>query len=455
MIGSLTDLSDRGEGTYETVALRTLNAFAVDVMTIPNSEDLFWYVAQNVVGRLKFVDCVIYQANTDQTELVQVAAMGEKNPFGRSIINPLKIPFGEGITGRVAQTREPIIVDDLLEDQNYIADTQPARSEICVPMVFGNRVVGVIDSEHPDIGAFGDTELEILITVAAMTTAKLELLAEAERSSRRYYDLVHSHNKLTEEINNRKALEAKLFEARKLESIGRLAGGLAHNFNSLLTVVSEKLQLLEKEVTSSEAKGHVTEARSAATSAAKLVDDTLAFSQKSNLKPEQTDLDTLVAQVAQTAELIFSDRTELALSLSKKSWSVEVDVSATKSALLNLMINAHQAMSNGGKLVIGTENLRLTMADIRLLSVDLTPGNYVCVSLQDNGAGIPLDRLHKIFDPFFSTKSSTAGSGLGLSTVLGFMKQSGGTVAVGSSAGQGTTFRLYFPASKTSLAAVK
>tara|TARA_R110002051_G_scaffold1008_7_gene5002 strand:+ start:10140 stop:10508 length:369 start_codon:yes stop_codon:yes gene_type:complete len=102
----------------EAVILRTLNAFAVDVMSIPNVEDLFWYVAQNVVGQLNFIDCVIYRADEDQSELVQVAALGEKNPFGRSIDNPLRIPFGEGITGRVAQNREAIIVEDLLkEDQ--------------------------------------------------------------------------------------------------------------------------------------------------------------------------------------------------------------------------------------------------------------------------------------------------------------------------------------------------
>lgn len=167
----------------ETATLRTLNAFAVDVMAIPNVEDLFWYVAQNVVGQLNFIDCVIYRADENQSGLVLVAALGEKNPFGRSIVNPLRIPFGEGITGRVAQNREAIIVEDLLKDQDYIPDTQPARSEICVPLVFRNRVVGVIDSEHPEPNAFGASDLEVLTTVAAMTSAKLELLEEADRST--------------------------------------------------------------------------------------------------------------------------------------------------------------------------------------------------------------------------------------------------------------------------------
>ena len=114
----------------EAATLRILNAFAVDLIAIPSVEDLFWYVAQNVVGQLRFVDCVIYQANQDQTELTQVAALGDKNPYGRNILNPLRIPFGQGITGQVAQSRNAIVVDDLLKDQNYIPDTQPARSEI-------------------------------------------------------------------------------------------------------------------------------------------------------------------------------------------------------------------------------------------------------------------------------------------------------------------------------------
>lgn len=222
----------------DAATLRILNEFAIDLMSIPNVEELFWYVAQKVVGKLGFVDCVIYQANEDQTTLTQVSAWGEKNLFGRSIVNPLIIPFGNGITGTVAQKREPLIIDDLLDDQNYISDTRPARSEICVPLRISGRVLGVIDSEHPAAGAFGDAELETLTTVAAMTSAKLALLEEAARSSRRYDDLVIAHAELSAEKDSRKALEMRLSEARRMESIGRLSRKFAHDFNNLLTVMS-------------------------------------------------------------------------------------------------------------------------------------------------------------------------------------------------------------------------
>ena len=144
---------------------------------------------QNVVGRLQFLDCVIYKADEAGTELTQVAALGAKNPHDREILNPLKIPFGQGITGGVAQSKKAVIIDDLLKDQTYIADSEPARSEICVPLVSQGRVVGVIDSEHPEIGAFDAADLEVLTTVAAMTSAKLELLAEVDRSHSQYLAL--------------------------------------------------------------------------------------------------------------------------------------------------------------------------------------------------------------------------------------------------------------------------
>ncbi len=279
----------------EAAMLRTLNTFAVDLIQIPSIEDLFWYVAQNVVGRLNFVDCVIYQADEAQTSLQQVAAWGEKNPFGRSILNPLVIPFGRGITGQVAQTRQPVIVDDLLKDQNYIPDTQPARSEICVPLICRGRVVGVIDSEHPDPNAFGEAELEILTTVAAMTGAKLELLAESQRSAQRYNDLVAAHAQLMQETDFRKALEAKLFEARRMESVGKLAGRFAHEFNNLLTVILGNLDLLEHDPTGTDNAQCLGDARASAERGARLVRDLLALAQRTRLDPREVDLNDIVA----------------------------------------------------------------------------------------------------------------------------------------------------------------
>lgn len=428
----------------EAATLRTLNAFAVNLISIPTAEDLFWYVAQNVVGRLKFLDCVIYQADDAQSELVQVAALGEKNPFGRSILNPLRIPFGQGITGQVAERREAIVIDDLQLDESYIADTHVARSEICVPLICGNRVVGVIDSEHPEPAAFGPAELEVLITIAALTSAKLELLAEADRSRQRYHDLVDAHAQLSLETTNRKALETELFNARKQESVGRLTGRFAHEFNNLLTVISGNLEFLEEEITDGPALETLNAAQSAAERGAKLILSMLAFSQRTRLEPKSVDLNHIVRALfpaAQHPEFGVMD-----LRVASHISPIEADLDNLDAVIANLVGNARDASPGGDVIRITTEEITHSLTDRRALVTALSPGRYVRLSVQDNGTGIAPAALQQIFDPFFTTKTVGTGTGLGLSMVLGFMQQSGGTVEVISEPRKGATFSLYFPA---------
>ncbi|MEL7116398.1 MAG: ATP-binding protein, partial [Pseudomonadota bacterium] len=426
----------------EAQMLRTLNTFAVDLMSIPCVEDLFWYVAQNVVGKLGFVDCVIYQADDAQTELRQVAAWGEKNPFGRSIIDPLVIPFGRGITGQVAQTREAIIVDDLLEDKNYIPDTEPARSEICVPLICAGRIAGVIDSEHPNIAVFGDAELEILSTVAAMTSAKLELLAQTQRSQERYEDLVHAHAQLTLEVKNRKALEAKLFEARKQDAIGQLAGRFAHEFNNLLTVISGNVELLQIEGLDQAAHPTLEGVKTASARGAQLIRDMLAFAQRTRLTPEVVDLNAHVAAFCGTCAKTLGRPIQQILTPDLAP--VVIDPTALDNILFALALNGIEAMPEGGRLTIETQNIFHLYPEGQFPS-DLVPGQYVKLSVSDQGTGIREDVISQIFDPFFTTKAVGEGTGLGLSMVLGVMRQSGGTVAVQSEVGHRSVFDLYFP----------
>jgi signal transduction histidine kinase len=424
--------------------LRTLNQFALDLIQIPSIEDLFWYVAQNVVGKLNFVDCVIYKANEEQTSLQQVAAWGDKNPFGRNILNPLVIPFGKGITGTVAKTRKALIVDDLLTDKNYIPDTQPARSEICVPLILRGRLVGVIDSEHPEPNAFGELELEILDTVAAMTAAKLELLAEVERSAQRYKDLVASHEQLSHEISTRKALEAKLFEARRAESIGKLTGRFAHEFNNLLTVVLGNLEIVEADPLSPMGSRGLADARLAGERGARLVRDMLTFAQRSRLSPVETNLNQVILEHVEREHGSLSDR--LMLDLQHGLWPICIDAAAFCQILSHLIENAQFATDPHGKILIQTENVQKTMAEGLGQPSELLPGRQVRISVTDTGIGIPADRLSQIFDPFYTTKPIGSGTGLGLSVVRGLTQQSGGTVLVTSELERGSTFQLLFPA---------
>lgn len=177
------------EAESDRTSLKVLNDFAIALNRIADNNQLAWYVARDVVGALGFVDCVIYLLDDDRGMLRQEAVIGAKNPEGKEIQNRLEIPVGQGITGHVAITGEAMIVDDVLEDDRYIPDLAPARSEICVPILHGDKVLGVIDCEDPAPGAFGQLHLELLTTVAAMTSSKMVMLHQDDvlRVSERNY----------------------------------------------------------------------------------------------------------------------------------------------------------------------------------------------------------------------------------------------------------------------------
>jgi signal transduction histidine kinase len=278
-----------------------------------------------------------------------------------------------------------------------------------------------------------------------MTSAKLELLAEAERSNQRYQDLVVSHVQLSEETANRKALEAKLFAARKLEAIGRLTGRFAHDFNNLLTVISGNLEFLAEEISTPDSVACLTDAQEAAARGAKLIRDMLAFSQRTRLTPQTADLNSIVTNLCNRHAALLPPSITLTLDLADDIGLVSVDVKETENAVFNLLTNARDAMPQGGTLRITTEKQRHSWSDNRYLATPLSPGIYFCLTVQDNGAGIAEESLQQIFDPFYTTKDVGQGAGLGLSMVLGFMQQSKGAVSVSSQPKQGTSVKLYFP----------
>jgi len=166
----------------------------VELITIPSKEELAWYLAREVVGKLGFVDCVVYFLDDEKEILRQYAAIGEhKNPASNKIANLMEIPLGEGVTGQVAQTKKPLIIDDLEKDERYISDIEPARSEICVPLLIEDKVVGVIDCEDRRVAYFNDFHLDILSTVSAMASAKLKLI-EQNRATAKAEEMVQTRN---------------------------------------------------------------------------------------------------------------------------------------------------------------------------------------------------------------------------------------------------------------------
>ncbi|WP_395671787.1 PAS domain-containing protein [Phenylobacterium sp.] len=249
------------------------------------------------------------------------------------------------------------------------------------------------------------------------------------------------------DVTERKQLEDQLRQSQKMEAVGQLTGGLAHDFNNMLTGVMGGLDLARRRI----AQGRVEEAAefletatAAAERAAALTHRLLAFSRRQTLDPQAVDINLLVASIEDLLKRSLGEQVEIAFALAPGLWSARTDPNQLESAILNLAINARDAMPTGGQLTIETSNL--TLDRVQTIGPDqAAAGDYVLLSVSDTGAGMPSEILTKVFDPFFTTKPIGQGTGLGLSMVYGFVRQSGGHVGIYSEPGIGTTVKLYLP----------
>jgi PAS domain S-box-containing protein len=259
--------------------------------------------------------------------------------------------------------------------------------------------------------------------------------------------------KITRDVSDRRETERALEEARlalfqsqKMEAVGQLTGGVAHDFNNLLTVILGGLDTIarSKPEDAARIKRSLDMARHAAERAASLTGRLLAFSRRQPLQPTPTDLNGLVRDMADLLHRSLGEQVELEGVLSPRLWTVEIDRNQLESAIINLAVNARDAMPEGGKLTIETANVYLDQA-YAAADAEVIPGQYVMLSVTDTGSGIPADLLQRVFEPFFTTKEVGRGTGLGLSMVYGFVKQSGGHVTIYSERDQGTAVKIYLP----------
>lgn len=255
-------------------------------------------------------------------------------------------------------------------------------------------------------------------------------------------------NRLADQ-KHREELQQQLEASRRLETIGQLTGGVAHDFNNLLAVILGNLELIQSECTDDELKSMIQPCIDATLRGADLTRNMLSYSRRAPLQPKVFDLNTLVRDTKNWTERTLPSSVEVDISLLARLWLVKADPSAAESALLNLILNACDAMPKGGKLTIQTSNIEVEQGDVDRQSDGLDVGRYVMVAVSDTGQGMSEEVLQHIFTPFFTTKPAGKGSGLGLPMVMGFMRQSGGTVQVYSEVGVGTTFKMYFPAMGT------
>jgi len=247
-----------------------------------------------------------------------------------------------------------------------------------------------------------------------------------------------------EDVTERRALEQQLRQSQKMEAVGRLAGGIAHDFNNLLMVISGYSEfLLERLGGEPHLRGPAQEIASASERASSLTRQLLAFSRKQMLAPRIVNLNDIATENLKMLTRMIGEDIDLVLSPGRDLWSVRADAGQIEQVIMNLAVNARDAMPSGGKLTIETSNVTLDEEYSRQLA-PLRPGDYVMISISDTGAGMDAETQSKIFEPFFTTKGPK-GTGLGLSTVYGIIKQSGGYIWVFSEVGRGTTFKIYLP----------
>ncbi len=259
---------------------------------------------------------------------------------------------------------------------------------------------------------------------------------------------------IIQDITEIRAQQEQLRHSRKMDALGQLTGGVTHDFNNLLTVITGNLELLEARVRPNDQRQLIAEAQEAAELGAELTKQLLAFARKQPLEPKVIDLNELVMDMSDWLRRALGETIQVKIVLADDLNNTLVDPNQVENAVLNLALNARDAMPKGGSLTIETANIELDR-DYTALQTDVSPGHYVVLSLMDNGVGMAREVQEHIFDPFFTTKEDKSGAGLGMSMVYGFVKQSGGHVAVHSKFGRGTTVDLYLPKAGVGVATEK
>ena len=329
--------------------------------------------------------------------------------------------------GRVITTGRPILSNDCPNDPlsgGIPAGHPPLDSFLGVPVTKGNQVIGMIGVANRPGGytALEQEQLQILAQTAGV------LFDGYQRSL------------------HQEGLEEQLRQAQKMEAIGRLAGGIAHDFNNLLTVIKGYSQLLTESPAPEPMSQPLREIQKATDRAVTLTRQLLAFSRRQVLQPKVFDVNVLIKDMKPMVQRLIGEDIELQSLCEANPATVQADVGQIEQVLMNLAINARDAMPEGGHLIIRTATVQFNSNDTQTRP-GLSPGPFVLISVTDAGCGMDAPVMARIFEPFFTTKEAGKGTGLGLSTVHGIVHQSGGAIEVQSKAGRGTAFSIYLPLS--------
>ena len=406
------------------------------------------------------------------TEAVRVCAEGLSVPFSkvcryRAEENDLLIVAGygwkEGVIGNVVSradmsspqgraftTGQPSIIDDLRKVTGF--DLPPFYAAHGIVSIIDVIIKGTDDQPYGILEIDNDKQHDYDQYDINFLTGFANVLAEAVSTASRGAALqvtVDQMKALVEEkdrlLDEKNASDVQLRQAQKMEAVGQLTGGIAHDLNNILTVITGTIEILAEAVADRPELAAIAKmVDEAAARGADLTQRLLAFARKQPLQPCEVDVNSLVMEAANLLRPTLGEHVEVHMVLAGDTSRALIDPSQLTNAILNLALNARDAMPDGGKLTIETCNVVLD-DNYASMNVDVTAGNYVMVAVTDSGHGIPANILDHVFEPFFTTKDVDKGSGLGLSMVYGFVKQSNGHIKIYSEEGHGTTVRIYLP----------
>ena len=406
------------------------------------------------------------------TEAVRVCAEGLSAPFSkvcryRAEENDLLIVAGfgwqDGVVGcvvsradmsspqgRAFTTALPSIIDDLQKVTGF--DPPPFYAAHGIVSIIDVIIKGSDDQPYGILEIDNDKQHDYDQYDINFLTGFANVLAEAVSTASRGAALqvtVDRMKALVEEkdrlLDEKSAADVQLRQAQKMEAVGQLTGGIAHDLNNILTVITGTIEILAEAVAGQPQLAAIAKMiEEAAARGGDLTHRLLAFARKQPLQPCEVDVNSLVMEAANLLRPTLGERIEVHMKLAGDAWPALIDPSQLTNAILNLSLNARDAMPEGGKLIIETGNAVLDDSYVSM-NTDVAAGSYAMVAVTDSGHGIPAAILSKVFEPFFTTKDVDKGTGLGLSMVYGFVKQSNGHIKIYSEEGHGTTIRIYLP----------
>jgi PAS domain S-box-containing protein len=372
----------------------------------------------------------IGEAEAGSTRVIPVARAGSQVDYVDEItITTDEALTGQGPVGMSMRNRELRIVNNVATDPSFEPWRKPAMargygSVASFPLILGSSTVGALAVYADRPGAFDPEEINLLNELAA--------------------DLAYALRSIEDETE-RNLLQKQFIEAQKMEAIGRLAGGIAHDFNNLLTIIIGCSNFLLSDIPpDNPAHADAEQIKNAGTRAAALASKLLAFSRKQILRPRVIDLNAAVQENSRLLRRVIGEDIDLVTFPAPDLGSVKADPTQIEQVIMNLAVNARDAMPDGGKLTLETANVDLDQSFVSSHS-ECTMGAFVMLAIKDTGTGMDAETRAHLFEPFFTTKEEGKGTGLGLATVYGIVKQCGGYITVDSAPGRGSTFRIYFP----------